>query len=194
MGKLEKYAKELESDVKTEEAKKGHINYIFKNPENHEKLLDRKAEEILALCREHIPQEWQNEEHYLRRCILTIDEKILQDPRTAKEFLEFYFTEKSYEKELLTHEKMKVDPGLAKKALTSAKEVLEKLDDFSETKLKEKLLELIERLQVENGQVLWPLRAALTGEQFSPGAFEVASALGKEKSIQRIEKALALIG
>jgi len=44
---------------------------------------------------------------------------------------------------------------------------------------------------VKNGQLLWPLRAALTGSQFSPGAFEVAAVLGKPESLKRIKIALA---
>ncbi len=42
----------------------------------------------------------------------------------------------------------------------------------------------------KNGQILWPLRVALTGKEFSPGAFEMVEILGLEKAIQRIEKVL----
>lgn len=42
----------------------------------------------------------------------------------------------------------------------------------------------------KNGQVLWPLRVALTGKEFSPGAFEMTEILGLEKAIARIEKVL----
>ncbi|MFH1720922.1 MAG: hypothetical protein ABH856_04935, partial [Patescibacteria group bacterium] len=191
--KVEAYAKELEKNVKIEEEKRGHLNYHFKDPGNLEKLLDKKAEDLLALCEKYLPKEWEENRGYLKKCILTISEKVLQNPKTAKEYAEFYFTEKSYDKKLLTHEKMNVDENMAKNALTKTKGLFEKLDDFSETKLRKELLKLIEEMKVKNGQILWPLRAALTGESFSPGAFEVASALGKEKALERIEKALALL-
>lgn len=42
----------------------------------------------------------------------------------------------------------------------------------------------------KNGQILWPIRVALTGEKFSPGAFEMMGILGKERSLARIQKAL----
>ncbi len=43
----------------------------------------------------------------------------------------------------------------------------------------------------KNWQILWPLRVALSGEEFSPGAFELAYILGRDESIRRIEKNLA---
>ena len=41
-----------------------------------------------------------------------------------------------------------------------------------------------------NGDVLWPLRVALTGEERSPGPFESLWALGRERSQERIAAAL----
>jgi glutamyl-tRNA synthetase len=40
------------------------------------------------------------------------------------------------------------------------------------------------------GQLLWPLRALLTGREFSPGAVEVAEVLGKEETMARIREAI----
>ncbi len=42
------------------------------------------------------------------------------------------------------------------------------------------------------GQLLWPLRAALTGLPFSPGAYEVAVALDRATTLQRLKKACTL--
>ncbi len=39
------------------------------------------------------------------------------------------------------------------------------------------------------GQLLWPLRALLTGREYSPGAVEVAEVLGKEETMRRLGKA-----
>ncbi len=41
------------------------------------------------------------------------------------------------------------------------------------------------------GVLLWPLRAALTGKEASAGPFEVAEVLGKVKTLQRLQDALA---
>lgn len=38
----------------------------------------------------------------------------------------------------------------------------------------------------KKGQVLWPLRAMLTGREYSPGAYEVAELLGKDETMKRL--------
>jgi glutamyl-tRNA synthetase len=42
-----------------------------------------------------------------------------------------------------------------------------------------------------NGEVLWPLRVSLSGLQQSPGPFELLYALGRERSLARLERAIA---
>ena len=64
---------------------------------------------------------------------------------------------------------------------------------WEEDLIQEVLMVTIQKLNLKNGQVLWPFRAALTGEKFSPGAFECASVLGKEETIKRLEKAIKMI-
>lgn len=44
------------------------------------------------------------------------------------------------------------------------------------------------------GQIAQPVRVAVTGGTASPGIFEVLDLLGKERSVGRIDRALALIG
>ncbi len=66
-------------------------------------------------------------------------------------------------------------------------------DSFTATKLEEVLKEAISQKELKNGMVLWPLRIALSGQQNSPGPFEIAQALGKEKTLHRIEHAIALL-
>ncbi|MDP2656060.1 MAG: glutamate--tRNA ligase [bacterium] len=46
---------------------------------------------------------------------------------------------------------------------------------------------------LKNGAVLWPLRVALSGQQNSPGPFEIADALGKEKTLERIANAISFL-
>ncbi len=45
----------------------------------------------------------------------------------------------------------------------------------------------------QNGSVLWPLRVALSGQDKSPGPFEIAEVLGKEETISRINLAIGKI-
>jgi len=81
---------------------------------------------------------------------------------------------------------MKVDKKTARLALEKLLEVLPDIE-FTEEKLKDALIPIIKDMGLKNGQVLWPMRVALTGAEYSPGAFEVATILGKERSLERIQ-------
>ncbi len=65
--------------------------------------------------------------------------------------------------------------------------LLEK-NKFNINSLKEALEDLTKKYS--NGDVLWPLRVALSGREASPGPFEIAEILGKEKTINRIKNAI----
>lgn len=62
-------------------------------------------------------------------------------------------------------------------------------DQWTEENLKSLLLEEANKVG-DRGKVLWPLRVALTGKEQSAGPFEVASVLGKQKVLARLEFAL----
>ena len=68
---------------------------------------------------------------------------------------------------------------------------LEKTDDYSVDGLHELLLNLAKKLEVKNGYLLWPIRVAVSGKQFTPGgAIELCAILGKNDVINRIKKAI----
>jgi glutamyl-tRNA synthetase len=79
--------------------------------------------------------------------------------------------------------------------LASTQAVVSRLIEYLETiELEAWTIEVLEerlRLFISMGEyrtidVLWPMRAALTGLAASPGAFEVAAILGKDESIARL--------
>ena len=50
---------------------------------------------------------------------------------------------------------------------------------------------LVEKLGVKNGQLLYPLRVALSGKAFTPGGgIELAEILGRDESLKRIDIAI----
>lgn len=57
--------------------------------------------------------------------------------------------------------------------------------------LQELLYSFTETHQYKNMEVLWPIRAALTGVQASPGTFEMLVVLGKEESLARLQAVLS---
>ena len=84
----------------------------------------------------------------------------------------------------------KSDAETSKKALAKCKEVLAGLDAWEHDAMEEALRKAAEELGIKSGQILWPLRAALTGKPASPGAFEVTLVLGKEEALARLDIAL----
>ena len=53
----------------------------------------------------------------------------------------------------------------------------------------------IEKLGVKNGWLLYPLRVAVSGKQFTPGGgIELAVVLGREETLRRIRTALEKLG
>lgn len=56
--------------------------------------------------------------------------------------------------------------------------------------IKQTFIEKIAQANMKNWQVLWPVRVALSMQQFSPGALECIYILWREKSIERIQKIL----
>lgn len=103
----------------------------------------------------------------------------------------FLLGELNYDPALFTNEKMKVDRAMAVLALENSLPALEALEDYSnEESIKACLMPVIEKLGVKNGQILWPLRVALSAEPYSPGTFELLAILGKEVSLNRIRQAL----
>ena len=96
-----------------------------------------------------------------------------------------------YDVSLYTNKKMKTNPENSKEMLGHILPVLEGLDDWTMDNIHNKLFELIGQLGVKNGLVLYPLRVAVSGKQFTPGGgVELAAIMGKEKTIARVKAAL----
>ncbi len=96
--------------------------------------------------------------------------------------------------ELYTHKKMKTDAEAAKPVLRAALALLEQQTDYSLDALKEALAALVAELGLKNGQVLWPLRIAITGTEVTPGgAVEAACLLGKTETLRRLRQSLTAL-
>lgn len=106
------------------------------------------------------------------------------------ELTSFLFDLPEYEKNLLCWKTLDLDT--AKINLQNLNVELEKISENNWTKenLEKGILSWIKADGNKNGDYLWPFRVALTGLKNSPGPFEVASALGKEESLQRLKEAL----
>ena len=102
-----------------------------------------------------------------------------------------YSDELAYEPSLLIWKK-DTQAG-SKELLENTAAFLETVDDWSLASLEEKMKAWIEEHGYGVGNVLWPMRTALSGQKNSPGPFELAAVLGKEKSIARIKQGAQLL-
>ncbi|MCD7847155.1 MAG: glutamate--tRNA ligase [Oscillospiraceae bacterium] len=102
-----------------------------------------------------------------------------------------------YDLALYENKKMKTNRETAVDALTRALPVLETIPetDWNFQNIHDRLFDLIAEMGVKNGYVLWSLRVAISGKQFTPGgAFEIAEIIGKDETIARINRSLEMLG
>ena len=126
---------------------------------------------------------------YLEKVISLYQER-LKKLSEVVELTDFFFQkELNYETGLLPWKEQSLSE--VKRILKQLKKQLAKLSEnqWTEESLKALLLKETER-EGDKGVVLWPFRAALTGKEQSAGPFEIASALGKVKVLDRLNSAL----
>ncbi|MBI2117911.1 hypothetical protein HYT95_03350, partial [Candidatus Peregrinibacteria bacterium] len=111
----------------------------------------------------------------------------------APDMLAYFYRDPAVTMELLVNEKQGVTrenlPNLLQITMGVLKDTTPAV--WTEEHLLKTFREAAKKHDVKLGQLLWPLRVALTGRAYSPGAMEVATVLGKEASIQRVHSALS---
>ena len=96
-----------------------------------------------------------------------------------------------YSDELFVSKKMKTNQETSLEVLQKVLPCLEALEDFSVEGIHNALFELIAQMGCKNGYLLWPVRVAVSGKQFTPGGgIELCAVLGKEESLARIRAAI----
>ncbi|KKQ22318.1 MAG: Glutamate-tRNA ligase [Parcubacteria group bacterium GW2011_GWA2_37_10] len=108
----------------------------------------------------------------------------------------FFFVDKvAYDKNLLKWDDMK--DGDIKDALLLCDKTLSELKDWEIKKIEWALMGVAGEFNRQKGYpeknrgfLLWPMRVALSGKQFSPSPFEISDILGREKTLKRIRGAV----
>lgn len=114
--------------------------------------------------------------------------------RDIPEQLDFIDMLPEYSTELYVHKKMKTNEENSLESLKAALPVMEALDDYSVEGVHAALFGVIESLGVKNGLILWPVRVAVSGKQFTPGGgVEICALLGKDESIRRMKRGIELL-
>jgi glutamyl-tRNA synthetase len=85
------------------------------------------------------------------------------------------------------------NPGEAAERLEAARAVIATASDFDHDGLEVSLRAAAEGLGIGAGKMFQPLRLALMGSAESPGIFDVLVLLGRDRSLERIDRALAAL-
>ena len=107
------------------------------------------------------------------------------------DLIDFFEEVPEYDVSMYTHKKMKTNPEISLEVLNKILPVLETQEDYSNDALYERLCAFAKENGYKNGQILWPIRTALSGKQMTPaGATEILEVLGKEESVKRLKAAV----
>ncbi len=149
------------------------------------------TEELLEKIKPFFPQADTATKEFVLK-ILKLEQERLKKLSEIGERVKYFFEEPTYDPALLVWKKS--EPAVIK-------ENLKKLHEFLLTgeMTEEAIKKFIETNNLKNGEVLWPLRVALSGLDASPGPFEIMDAFlalpdGKQTILNRIQKAHALLG
>ena len=127
------------------------------------------------------------------KSIVSLYQERLKNISEIVEMTDFFFkSEISFSKDLLKWKEMEV--GDIKNSLNTSEKVLSKIKDkdWKKEKIEEVLLKESEKYS-SRGELLWPLRVALSGKEASASPFDILTILEKEKSLDRIKSAKKLL-
>ncbi|MFA6392476.1 MAG: glutamate--tRNA ligase family protein [Candidatus Paceibacterota bacterium] len=139
---------------------------------------------------------WLPKELQIKKIIPVITERISKfgDIKGMVESgeLDFFYKEPVYDKEKLIYKNTNKETIITN--LKSALEIISKTDEaqFTKENIKIFLMEIADSLE-NRGQILHPVRFALSGLDKSPDPFILADILGKNETITRLNKAISLL-
>jgi glutamyl-tRNA synthetase len=143
---------------------------------SHQYILNMSDEDLMERAKPFLPEKWAEGDN-ISRVIKLFKDRIVKFADLADES-KFLFEPPEYESDLLIWKKS--TPEEARKHLEAVCEIISNDGDimsYAESQGK--------------GNVLWPLRVALSGQKNSPGPLEILECLGKAESLDRINRAIA---
>ncbi len=160
---------------------------------NSEYIKNMDFEKYFSLAEPKLKEGIKNPNIDLKK-VAALLQKRLETLNDIPGLVDFFDELPEYSTELYIHKKMKTTEEIALSSLKACVPVLESITDWNETVIHDTLMALVTELGIKNGQLLWPVRTALSGKPTSPGgAMELADILGKEESLRRIEKGIELL-
>ena len=159
--------------------------------------MDRVGEQILARLPDDLRASAKNVPEIFAKVVPVILERISSFGEVAELAsggeVGYFFNDPAYPAEALFWKDDK-DAGHTRAHLDKVTETLQKINpaDFTADTVKTALWDYA--TEVGRGNVLWPMRYALSGRDKSPDPFMLAEILGKETTLLRIENAVKILG
>ena len=147
--------------------------------------------ELSELCMPYLKEAGLVDEHTDQEMvekIVAVEKDRIKKLSEIAGITEFFFKLPDYQTELLIWKKSNKEITL--ESLTATKNLLEGLNEkeFSEPGIKSVLDGAL--IKFSSGEVYWPMRVALSGKEASPGPAEIASVLGRQETIRRVDCAI----
>lgn len=154
---------------------------------NGEYIKKLPPEKFYEMTEPYIKEAVRKEGVDLRKLAVMVQSRV-SFAKDSAAMLDFIDTLPDYDISLYNHKKMKTDRENSLLSLESILPVYEQInmDDWNNDYLYNKMLDVVTEMGIKNGQMLWPVRTALSGKETTPcGASELAEILGKDETIKR---------
>jgi glutamyl-tRNA synthetase len=161
---------------------------------NAEHLRSKSPGELIALLREELKQTKYRDNEYSDEFLGLVIEAMKERVAFIKEIPEkgFYLFEEPEEyDESVVKKRWKQDSAAHLKMLV---EEFSKLSDPVKEDYEHTLRQTAENLGIGTGKLIHPVRLAVSGVGGGPGVFDILFIIGKEKTIQRLNKAINKLG
>lgn len=163
-------------------------------------IRQKPLDELAALCLPYLQENLnkttdnrQQTTEYIKR-VVGLEQERLKKLSEVGELTEFFFIDELiYPADLLIWKNLPAER--IKNNLQEVFEQLEKIPEknWTNNSIEDALMTHIKAKEAKAGDYLWPMRAALTSRQASPGPFDVAEVLEKKISLARIKNAIMLL-
>ncbi len=176
------------------------------NPEkllwyNKEYIKRLPEEKVIEEIKKRFPSDCQNDS-IIKKLIQTVVDRISVwsdiDKMVADSEVQYFFNNPEVLKEMLVWKKGGTPEkplDLGAREIEAGENLAKVIEIIESNKNPESLKDELMNLAVEKGKgnVLWPLRVALSGKEKSPDPFTLINILEKEESIQRIKSAINIL-
>ncbi len=160
---------------------------------NSQYIRQLKSKELVNLCRPYLAETYgdalQNYSDEYIASVINLEQERLKKISDIIASTEIFFaSDLEYDAKLLIWKKL--SKTIISNNLTIIKQKLTEIKKWEKDNLEKEILQFIKDKKLTNGEALWPLRVALSGQENSPGPFEIAEILGKAESLRRIQAAI----